>query len=366
LKSRDHAVEYARRQELKQLRELAKQGEDRVEQYEEVTALAASRREVRTLEAEMAALKQKYHLVDSLFKQDTHPPKWLQVKRGAKDVVTLGIVLSDLHLDEEIAPEQVLGANKFNRQIAEQRLRKLLTRVIRVARDYVAGVDIDGVVVFAVGDNISGNIHQELRETNHGTVMESVVHWTPLEAAFIEGLADEFKKVHVICTPGNHDRNSMKPVMKNRSQDSFDWIIFHWMKSLFAGDKRITWDISAAADARIEIGGATFLATHGDQFRGGSGIAGMLSPLMIGVNRKTRRETRLGFGFDWMVMGHWHQYWVGKGLIVNSALKGYDEYAFINNFEPEPPSQTLFVVNHTFGVTAGYPIFVCDREEEGW
>lgn len=38
-------------------------------------------------------------------------------------------------------------------------------------------------------------------------------------------------------------------------------------------------------------------------------------------------------------MGHWHQYFIGQGLVVNGSLKGYDEYAMTSNFRPEVPTR---------------------------
>ena len=74
-----------------------------------------------------------------------------------------------------------------------------------------------------------------------------------------------------------------------------------------------------ALDTRI-------LLTHGDQFRGGSGIAGLLSPLLLGDHRKRKRQTAMNHPYDWMIYGHWHSLVLGvRGLIGNGSLKGYDE-----------------------------------------
>lgn len=69
---------------------------------------------------------------------------------------------------------------------------------------------------------------------------------------------------------------------------------------------------------------------------------------------------------DWLVMGHWHQYFHGKGLIVSGSMKGYDEYAYVSNFEPEPPQLAFWVTTPEHGVTISAPILPADRQAEGW
>jgi hypothetical protein len=55
-------------------------------------------------------------------------------------------------------------------------------------------------------------------------------------------------------------------------------------------------------------------------------------------------------------MGHWHQDIRLRKLIVNGSLKGYDEYAFANNFPFEPPSQALWMTHPQHGITFSMPV----------
>ena len=48
------------------------------------------------------------------------------------------------------------------------------------------------------------------------------------------------------------------------------------------------------------------------------------------------------------------------------VLKGYDEYAYINNFGCEQPQQALAVVTSHRGIILQAPIFCADRDREGW
>ena len=111
-----------------------------------------------------------------------------------------------------------------------------------------------------------------------------------------------------------------------------------------------------------------YLLTHGNQFHGGTGIAGALSPLMLGVARKGQRERAAGRPYDYMCMGHWHQrMWIpGKGLIVGGSLIGFSEFDYGSNFTPEPPTQEFWLTTPEHGPTISAPIFVADRSAEGW
>lgn len=66
-----------------------------------------------------------------------------------------------------------------------------------------------------------------------------------------------------------------------------------------------------------------------------------------------------------MVYGHWHSLVLGvRGLLGNGSLKGYDEYAFVSNFDYEPPQQALWLVQPRVGVTGRWPIHVLGDDED--
>ena len=323
-------------------------------------------RENAELRDEIGSLHRRLDLISSIEAAVPEPPKWLRApsKGGHRGIVSL--VLSDTHFDEVVRPEQIDFLNAYNRGIAEQRTRAAFEKTIVLARDYVKGIDYDGAALFLTGDLLSGNIHDELKQTNEGTLFEAVEHWLDPLIAGITMLADDFGKLVVPCVVGNHGRMTRKPVAKNRAQDNVEWLVYKALERHFRGDERVTFMVSDAADVTVPLYATTFLATHGDQFRGGSGISGAMAPLLLGQHRKTRRQMAAGKPFDWLVMGHWHQYMSGKGLIVSGSMKGYDEYAFVSNFVPEPPQLAWWITTPENGVTISAPVLPADREAEGW
>ena len=287
-------------------------------------------------------------------------PAWLTVAPVGEKRATLCTVLSDLHLDEVVRPSEVGNINAYDRKIAEARLERYFDHVIMLSRSYLAGVEYDGVVLMLGGDLVSGSIHEELAETNEAPLPATIKHWVPLLAAGIRLLAEEFGKVHVASVVGNHGRLTKKSRAKLRAFDNADWLIAQLLAERFADDPRVTFDVPDGTDALVHVYRTTFLLTHGDQATGGGGIGGIWPPLMRLKARKQQRYLAQGQGFDWMVMGHWHQYVHGQGLIVNGSLKGYDEYAAVNNFPPERAQQALWVVTPEHGVTWAAPVF-CDN-----
>lgn len=328
-----------------------------------VSELEKDKRELLHQVEEMQRLNELFQFVSDA-RLDV--PKWTRRKPVASRKQAIACTLfSDWHLDEVVKPEQINYVNEFNREIAERRLENYFHNVIKLSQDYIQGLKYEGAVVCLSGDLFSGIIHQELRETNAATIFESLLYWAEPVCAGLKLLRDAFGRLYVPAVVGNHGRNQHKPHAKNRPQDNFDWFFAHLLRKLLANEKGIDFAVSDAADHAFAVFETRYLLTHGDQFRGGGGIAGLLSPLMIGDARKRKRESAVNRAYDYMLMGHWHQLAHFKGLIVNGSGKGYDEYAYISNFDYEPPQQAFWVTSPTHGKTIDAPIHVQD-ERERW
>lgn len=339
------------------------------ENQELARQLLAVRAELRRVEAERAAFEQRLKLFEGLEEVKLEPPRWAAPpKRTADHVGIPTLFLTDTHFDEVVDPAQVDGVNAYDRRIAELRLRRAFEGAVKLSRDYLSGVRYEGIFLLLGGDIFSGLIHEELRETNEATIFESIVHWLEHLEAGIRLLQEHFGRVHVVAVVGNHGRRTKRPRHKFRAQDNFDWLVYKLIQRDLHGKDGITVQVSDASDAHYEIYGVRYLLTHGDQFRGGTGISAALAPLLLGAHRKTRRQAAAGRPYDIMVMGHWHQtlYLPAKGLIVGGSLKGFDEFAYNQNLEPEPPQQAFWVTTPEHGVTFTAPVFVADRRAEGW
>lgn len=297
----------------------------------------------------------------------TKPPAWLtSPPRASRHVAQPWLLLSDLHLDEVVNSAEIGGANRYDRDIARLRLHATAASFVKITRDYWSGIDYPGAVVALGGDMFAGDIHDELTITNEDTILGSLDYWIDELAAVILMLADEFGRLHVPVVVGNHGRRSRKPRAKARARDNFDWFLGKAIARMFAGDKRVTFDVSESADCTIESFDRRVMLTHGDQTSGGGGIGGIWPPIMRLDARKSRRQQAIGQPYDLLVMGHWHQLVFGPQFIINGSLVGYDEYAFVNNFGFEPPAQACWLMTPEHGRTWCAPIYPADRAAEGW
>jgi len=297
-------------------------------------------------------------------------PEWLVPSKDRKQHFgTLVGMFSDLHSSEVVNPNEIGGYNKYNLSIAEMRTRRYFSRSIHVARNYLAGVKYDGFVVVLDGDLVSGDIHDELIETNECSTLEAIYVTVPWLVRGLEMFREEFGKVHVVSAPGNHGRNSKKPRHKKRSQNNADTLIAKLVAREFSGDDRVTFDIPESADVDFKVYDYVFSAEHGDNMRfSGTSEIGSLGPVKRGSLRKTKKRQEQGRPVKFNLFGHFHQFVPAytQGFVMNGSLKGYDEYASDGQFAPEEAQQALMVVTPEHGITITAPVLVADRDAEGW
>lgn len=294
----------------------------------------------------------------------TEPPKWLSpksFKHGTPGVPTL--FLSDLHWGEVVHPSQINNVNKFNLAIAHERMTNTVNVAEHLLRIISPKMEYPGIVIALGGDMISGDIHEELAESNDLHTIPTVLDLWGVLASAIRRAADVYGNVFLPCVSGNHGRNTKKIRAKDRNHTSFDWMLYQLLAKEFENDKRITFLIPDGSDAAYRIYGTRYNLTHGDQFRGGDGMIGALGPIIRGDHKKRSRNGQIDLGYDVLMCGHWHQYMHLTRLIVNGSMKGYDEYAYTNNFGFEPPQQALWLTEADHGITYRMPVY-CDRNRK--
>ena len=326
----------------------------------------ALRDRIRSLETELKfasreRLDSEYvkRKIIGLAEKDPAAPDWLL--RPAKTFNGPGVptlFASDWHWGEAVDPRQIGGVNRYSVAIAQERLRTMVEVAIDLLRNHIASGEYPGIVFALGGDMVSGDIHEELSATNEQEIMPILVDvWGALAWA-IEKLAQEFGHVFCPCVTGNHGRNTHKIRAKGRNYTSFDWLLYQFLAKRFEADTRVKFQIPDGPDAHYSVMGHRYLLTHGDQFRGGDGMIGALGPIIRGDHRKRSRNAQIDMEYDTMLLGHWHQLIQLQRLIVNGSGKGYDEYAYANNFPFEPPRQALWLTHPQNGITFSAPVLV--------
>jgi predicted phosphodiesterase len=317
------------------------------------------RSERNKTQKEIAQLEEFLGRFSAIKSEDQKVPRWMRPKKAKKidRRATPILLLSDLHLDEVVDEYEMDGVNCYDRDVAHERLERVVNATTRIAHDYVSGLDLEGIVVAMLGDVITGEIHEELAHTNEAPVAETIRHWVPHLASALTFLADEFGAVHVPCVDGNHDRAYKNIPSKRRAYSSNGWIIYNWIADLVRHDDRITFGITPSPEQILPVYDKNFLLVHGDGFRTAGGVGGIYPSLLKYLLRKTSIGSQTGTPVDHTCMGHWHQLNFGPEFTVNGSLKGWDEYARGRGFGYERPQQALFLVTPENGITMRLPVF---------
>lgn len=340
----------------------------------EVRARIALEDQVRDLQAQIKAIHRTElsaenvrETIFNLAGKEATPPHWIVSEPKKHGVTgTPSLLWSDWHWGEVVDPAQVNGANKFDLKIAHERIRNLTERTIDLCFNHMVNPNYPGIVVNLGGDMISGDIHEELSETNELPTMPVLLDlFSKLVWALTE-LLNRFGRVHVACQFGNHGRNTKKPRMKHRAYSNFDWLLYNTLERHFiaAGAKDITFQIPSSNDTYYRVYGHRYLLTHGDALgsKGGDGVIGALGPILRGDVRIRSSSAHMGMAYDTLLMGHWHQWLpLAPRLIVNGSLKGYDEFAKVAlRAPPEAPQQGLWFTHPKWGVTCAWPVRLDD------
>lgn len=284
-------------------------------------------------------------------------PNWM-VKSGRPSAPGVPMLfLSDLHWGEVVYPAQVNNVNSYNLTIARKRMRTVVETAVSLLKIISPSKDYPGIVLALGGDMISGDIHEELAESNEMHSIPTVLDLLEHIGAALNLLADTYGAVFVPCVSGNHGRNTKKIRAKDRNHTSFDWMLYQLLARHFVNDKRITFYIPEGPDAAFRIYSTRYNLTHGDQFRGGDGMIGALGPIIRGDHKKRSRNAQIDLSYDVLMLGHWHTYMHLTRVLVNGSLKGYDEFANSCNFGFELPQQSLHITHPKHGVTFRMPVY---------
>lgn len=145
------------------------------------------------------------------------------------DSKTLVVPLADMHIGMFINN----AFNKFNLDIATNRMSKLLDGVIRELQNDL----YERVVILGLGDFVHGTIHDSIHKESEFGVTMQVAHTTELIAGFIRELYENTSaSIEIGIVGGNHDRLH-KDKNANSQDDSWHIVIREWLKSKFEFSK---------------------------------------------------------------------------------------------------------------------------------
>lgn len=328
------------------------------------TRLRAAEKRLKDAEQAGLSCEEVRAKIFGLAEEPAAPPAWIG---GAAQSINMDeetpiSIWSDWHLGEVVDASAINGVNYFDLKTADWRINRLVTKILHLSFDHrTSSVTYPGIVVCLGGDIVSGEIHDELKQTNEVDLLPVVLWARDRIVTALSVLADRFGQVFCPCVAGNHGRTTRRIEGKHFVYKNFDWLIYTLCERYFAdtGDDRVKFYIPASNEAQFRVYSHTFQLLHGHDLgvKGGDGIIGALGPIMRGKMKVGSQQAQLGRDFDTLLVGHWHQYISLRGLVVNGSLKGYDEFAnAMLRAGFEPPTQAFWFQHPTVGMASSWPI----------
>lgn len=158
--------------------------------------------------------------------------------------------------------------NTYNSDICRDMMCRYLDRIISIGRTHRS----ENCIVWANGDEISGNIHQSIAVTNKENVIEQIKGVSELIAEFLAALSSNFRQVVFVSVAGNHSRidpNKDNALVSERLDDLVEWYLSARLQNfdniVIGGGEKIDSTIYL-----VDVRGKTYCGVHGD-FDGSAG-----------------------------------------------------------------------------------------------
>lgn len=306
------------------------------------SALRKDRKEHVYDERVVQAVERNLSVVSPKYK----PPTRAKKKQASKTGHEFVLLLSDLHAGENVSREETGGINAYDWEVMLSRLDKLRDSLVSYQdnRPY----PIPKLRIFALGDQLSGNIHAELEATNEIPLAEATVQLGADIGEWVNSTTEIFPEVTFDGVVGNHPRAHKKPWAK-QGYDNADWTAYHIAATMLKSNKRVTFDIPKASQHRVQVCNRwNALLFHGDGIR--STMPGVpWGGVTRRVNALSAQYNSANMPVDYYFLGHFHQAnWVqtNAGWIgMNGSVKGPDEYS-LKAFGGGAPAQQMLLTFH--------------------
>lgn len=265
--------------------------------------------------------------------------------KSGKRIATPVFLVSDLHFGETVTLAETLGKNQYDLAIAAQRVSKMWDNMLWLRKDMARTQSCDDTYVAINGDIVSGDIHDELRETNDGGLRAQCDVAIESIAPGIIAMADATPGVlHLVCIGGNHGRLTHKQHIKNGTQHSAEHLGVYDPLRRLIGDRKgkIAWHIPPAERFILTVHGHRVSQQHGTMIRSAGGIGGVLVPMTRWVTRDAAADLYL--------FGHFHEADAYGKVVKNGATIGSSAYTAWLGIEDRPPEQVAFVIDADRGV----------------
>jgi hypothetical protein len=297
----------------------------------------------KALLSKLAVAEERAGIAEAL-KAGARVPKPIKAKKLEqlhKRVATPVFMCSDWHVEETVHAKTVNGLNSYSLAEADARIERLGDAMCWMIEHHRASFEIRECVLWLGGDLMTGYIHDELKENNALSPVETVL-WlqTRIERLIAKLLSvSGIESVTVVTSHGNHGRTTLKTQISSGAANSYEWLLYHTLRRTFEANNRVQFHVADGEFTYLDVNGVTVRFTHGDAAAYGGGIGGLTIPLNKAIARwQTHKHAAI------TCLGHFHQLYDLPGFVVNGSLIGTSPYGLrVGGFEV--PAQASFLID---------------------
>lgn len=320
---------YRRRVERYMRKNESNEGKEYREAYTEKQKVRdwynAYRRDIRE-EVRIENLKDEIKFAAEKFGK-LEPIVWPEVQETPVEKTEAVLLVSDLHIGVDCDNYY----NKYNKDIAKERLAKLQQNVIK----YCSINNVSVLNILNLGDLINGVIHTNARIEAQMDVAEQIMYAGELIANFLYGLSKEIPNITYRSVFDNHSRaiaNKNEHIEKEQFSRVIDWFIAERLKD--TPIEFIANDIDGGIGRMKLASGKTLMFCHGHN-----------------DGRNNSYQNFIGLTQEWVdyiCMAHYHnpasKDFQGCKVFINGSIVGTESYAFGRRLFTKP-SQKLIIFN---------------------
>jgi len=275
-----------------------------------------------------------------------------EVPNGSE--ATAFMVASDWHYEETVKPEVVSGLNKYNLNIAHQRVVKFFTSGLRLYDLMRKDIKVKKIVLALLGDFITGNIHEEFLENCSLQPMDAIL---AVYEEIISGidfiLQNSDAELVIPCVSGNHPRITRQVHYSTESGNSLEYFMYRMIAKYYEKNRRVQVIVAKGYHCYLDVYGKVIRFHHGHAIRYAGGIGGITIPTNKAIAQWNKARHA-----DFDVFGHFHQLKDNGNWICNGSVIGYNAFALRIKADYETSRQSFFLFDRDRGKTITAPLLV--------
>jgi hypothetical protein len=258
------------------------------------------------------------------------------------------MLISDVQIGQRVDVSESGGLGNYSTEIFLEQLEYFKQATLKISRYHP---NVRKLHVWFLGDIVEGEtiFSGQMRSLDRNVIEQTIL----AEEQFTRFLIDlkmRFEEIECAGVIGNHGR--IGKYGEHSPLSNFDYLAYHYMSTRLANVRGISWTVPKSW---WHVGVANtwkFLLVHGDDT--GPGTWGLP---YYAVDRHKSRYRELfekltpGKGFNYLCIGHHSRAAAFNEVLMNGSWPGGTEFSLKRLQLGDLPTQTLFGVHKSHGVT---------------